>query len=47
MFNDDLWKMVSDDEKQTKISKQEDDYKRPEGECFSKLGAIRDREQKS
>src|SRR6266508_2494959 len=36
MFNDVLWKMVSDDDEQTKISKQADDYERSEGECFSK-----------
>jgi hypothetical protein len=46
MFNDVLWKMVSDDDEQSKISKQADDYKRSEGECFSKPGAIRDRERK-
>jgi hypothetical protein len=46
MFNDVLWKMVSDDEEQTKISKQADDYKRSEGECFSKPRALRDRENK-
>jgi hypothetical protein len=26
MFNDVLWKMASDDDEQTKISKQADDY---------------------
>jgi hypothetical protein len=47
MFNDVLWKMVCDDEEQTKMSKQADDYERSEGECFSKPGAIRDRENKN
>jgi hypothetical protein len=47
IFNDILWKMASDDEEQTKISKQVYDYERSEGECFSKPGAIREREQKS
>jgi hypothetical protein len=47
MFNDVLWKMVSDDDEQTKISKQADDYERSEGECFSKPGAIRDRDRKN
>jgi hypothetical protein len=46
MFNDVLWKVVSDDDEQTKISKQVDDYERSEGECFSKPGAIRDRDRK-
>jgi hypothetical protein len=45
-FNDVLWKMVSDEDEQTKISKQADDYERSEGECFSKAGAIREREKK-
>jgi hypothetical protein len=30
-----------------KNSKQTDDYERSEGECFSKLGAIRDRDRKN
>jgi hypothetical protein len=47
MFNDVLWKMVSDDDEQSKNSKQADNYERSEGECFSKPGAIRDRERKS
>jgi hypothetical protein len=34
--------MVSDDDEQSKISKQVDDYERFEGECFSKPGAIRE-----
>jgi hypothetical protein len=42
MFNDVLWKMVSDNDEQSKISKQVDDYERFEGECFSKPGAIRE-----
>ena len=46
MFNDVLWKMISDEDEQTKISKQADDYERSEGECFSKAGAIREREKK-
>jgi hypothetical protein len=37
---------VEDDDEQTKNSKQADDYERFEGECFSKQGAIRDRERK-
>jgi hypothetical protein len=47
MFNDVLWKMDSDDDEQSKISKQADDYERSKGECFSKLGAIRDRDRKN
>lgn len=43
MFNDVMWKMISNEDEQTKISKQADDYERSEGECFSKAGAIRDR----
>jgi adenine-specific DNA methylase len=46
MFNDVLWKMAVDDEEQS-ISKQADDYERSKGECFSKLGAIRDGERKN
>jgi hypothetical protein len=38
--------MMSDDDEQAKISKQADDYKRSEGECFSKPGTIRDRDRK-
>jgi hypothetical protein len=38
--------MINDDDEQTKISKQADDYERSKGECFSKQGAIRDRERK-
>jgi hypothetical protein len=47
MFNDVLWKMVSDDDLQSKISNQADDYERTEGSCFSKQLAIKDREKKS
>jgi hypothetical protein len=47
MFNDVLWKMISDEDEQTKISIQADDYERSEGKCFSKAGAIRQREKKS
>ncbi|KAJ1284460.1 hypothetical protein BS78_03G205900 [Paspalum vaginatum] len=47
MFNDVLWKMVSDDNDQTTISKQADDYERSEGECFSKQLAINDRTKKN
>ena len=47
MFNDVLWKMVSDDDEQTEISKQADDYERSEGDCFSKPLAIRDRDKKN
>jgi hypothetical protein len=46
MLNDVLWKMVSDDDEETKISKQADDHEMSEGECFSKLGALRDRDIK-
>ena len=47
MFNDVFWKMVSDDDEQTQISKQADDYERSEGDCFSKPLAIRDRSKKN
>jgi len=47
MFNDVFWKMVLDDNEQTKISKQADDYERSEGDCFSKPLAIRDRDKKN
>jgi hypothetical protein len=47
MFNDVLWKMVSDDDEQSKNSKQADNYERSEGECFSKTGAIRDRKREN
>jgi hypothetical protein len=47
MFNDVLWKMVSDDDEPTKISKQVDEYEKSEGECFSKPEAIRDRDRKN
>jgi hypothetical protein len=47
MFNDVLWKMMGDEDEQTKISKQVDDYKKSEGECFSKSEAIRDRDRKN
>jgi hypothetical protein len=47
MFNDVLWKMVSDDDEQIKISKQADDYERSEGDAFSKAFAIRDRTKKN
>ena len=46
MFNNVMWKMVSDEEEQNKISNQADDYERAEGESFSKQGAIRDRDRK-
>ena len=46
MFNDVLWKMVVDEDEQSKISKQVDDYQRSEGDTFSKPGAIRDRDKK-
>lgn len=38
--------MVPNDEEQTNISKQTDDYERSEGDCFSKALAIRDRNKK-
>jgi hypothetical protein len=44
-FNDVIWKMISNEDEQTKITKQADDHERSEGECFSKAGAIRDREK--
>jgi hypothetical protein len=47
MFNDVLWKMVSDHELQDTISSEADDYERSEGDCFSKPMAIRDRGKKS
>jgi hypothetical protein len=47
MFNDVLWKMVSDDDEPTKISKQVDEYEKSKGECFSKPEAIRDRDRKN
>ena len=47
MFNDVLWKMVVDEDEQSKISKQADDYERSEGDTFSKPGAIRDRDKKN
>jgi hypothetical protein len=47
MFNKVLWKMVSEEEEQNKISMQEDDYERAEGESFSMPMAIRDRERKN
>lgn len=46
MFNDVMWKLISDEEEQTKISNQANDYERSEWEAFSKRGAIRDREKK-
>jgi hypothetical protein len=39
--------MVGDGNEQIKISKQADDYERSKGECFSKPGAIRDRDRKN
>jgi hypothetical protein len=36
MFNDVIWKMVVDEEEQSKISNQADDYERSEGDTFSK-----------
>ena len=47
MFNQVMWKMVTDDEEQNKISKQAEDYERAEGESFSQSGAIRDRDRKN
>ncbi|XP_066374634.1 uncharacterized protein [Miscanthus floridulus] len=47
MFNQVMWKMVTDDEEQNKISKQVEDYERAEGESFSQPGAIRDRDRKN
>jgi hypothetical protein len=47
MFNDVLWKMVPDDDLQSKISNLADDYERTEGACFTKQMAIKDRQKKS
>jgi hypothetical protein len=47
MFNDVMWKLISDEEEQTKISNQVDDYDRSEGEAFSKPRAVRDKEKKN
>ncbi|KAM0857105.1 hypothetical protein ACQ4PT_048695 [Festuca glaucescens] len=47
MFNDVLWKMVPDDDLQSKISNLADDCERTEGVCFTKKMAIKDREKKS
>ena len=47
LFNDVLWKMVPDDDEQSIISKQADDYERSEGEAFSKALAIKDRNRKN
>ena len=47
MFNQVMWKMVTDDEEQNKINKQTKDYERAEGESFSQPGAIRDRDRKN
>nr|XP_020199817.1 uncharacterized protein LOC109785632 [Aegilops tauschii subsp. strangulata] len=46
MFNDVLWKMVPDDEQQTTISREADDYELG-SECFSKPLSIKDRDKKS
>ncbi|XP_066391968.1 uncharacterized protein [Miscanthus floridulus] len=47
MFNQVMWKMVTDDEEQNKISKQAEDYERAKGESFSQPGAIRVRDRKN
>jgi hypothetical protein len=47
MFNEVLWKMVTDDNEQSKISQQADEYERSEGECFSSALAIKDRDKKN
>ena len=47
MFNQVMWKMVTDDEEQNKISKHPEDYEKAEGESSSQLGAIRDRDRKN
>uniref|UniRef100_J3KZ32 DUF659 domain-containing protein n=1 Tax=Oryza brachyantha TaxID=4533 RepID=J3KZ32_ORYBR len=47
MFNDVVWKMVTDEDEQTQILKQANDYDRSEGGCFSKPLAIRDRDKKN
>ena len=36
MFNDIIWKMMTDEGEVKKISQQADDYDRAEGYCFSK-----------
>ncbi|XP_066365495.1 uncharacterized protein [Miscanthus floridulus] len=47
MFNQVLWKMVTDDNVSTKISQQADDYEQSEGEGFLMPLAIRDRDKKN
>lgn len=48
MFNEVMWKMVSDDGEQNKITKQAHDWEGwlAEGESFSKQGATRDTDRK-
>jgi hypothetical protein len=46
MFNEIIYKMVADDNEQSKISLQSDDYEQSEGEGFSMPLAIRDRDKK-
>ncbi|CAD6244265.1 unnamed protein product [Miscanthus lutarioriparius] len=47
MFNQVLWKILTDDDVSTKISQQADDYEQSEDEGFSMRLAIRDREKKN
>jgi len=47
MFNEILYKMVADDNEQSKISLQADDYEQFEGEGFSMPLAIRDKDKKN
>jgi hypothetical protein len=46
IFNDVLWKMMPNDDEQSIISKQADDYEKSEGEAFSRPLAIKDRDRK-
>jgi hypothetical protein len=46
MFNEIIYKIVADDNEQSKISLQADDYEQYEGEGFSMPLAIRDRDKK-
>ncbi|SPT19209.1 unnamed protein product [Triticum aestivum] len=46
MFNDVIWKMVPDDEQETTISREADDYELGR-QCFSKPLSIKDRDKKA
>jgi hypothetical protein len=45
MFNKVMWKMVSDDGGQNKISKQANDYERAEGDLLKERSNKREREK--